>query len=129
MVPLDHIIIPINIAKSIVRNKPEDVSARLMQTEDKKPVLIVGGLAFFNITKFDKRFMRGPDVIDSYVTRGFDDKQFLHSLVENPVVLKKIASEDQFLYEIVDGAHRIERAIWLGLETIPAAISSTQFFD
>ena len=120
MFKIHDLVIPINVAKSIVKNKPPHVDARLMQTVDKKPILIVNQRKYINISKLDKRFIRGPASVDQYATRGLDDEQYSQFLLKNPIVLERLGTD---LYEIIDGAHRVERAIWLGLTEIPGELT------
>lgn len=119
-IPLVHIKLPISLVASIVENKPEGVNAEFYQSP--KPLLVVNGKNYHVISPSDKRNMRSKIYYIDYYQRDLTNEQFVNFLQQNPIVVRSIPFGKHTIYEIIDGMHRIERAIWMGLITIPAII-------
>jgi len=118
---LTRIVLPYVLVQSIINNKPKCVQTELKLIGEKYE-LFVNGQRYVAISK-KNRFLRGSSTIDSYRDRGISDCEFIKLLEENPI---KLYRKTPHIYEIVDGMHRIERAIWLNLESVIAIISDIE---
>lgn len=117
---VNHIMLPIALIRSIETNHPQGVNVSYINT--RKPPLIVNDKIYYVISTNDTRNMRGSEYYLDYYHSTQSKQEFEEFLRQTPVHLHSIPYKDTNIFEIEDGMHRIERAIWLDLTTIPAEV-------